>query len=279
MTKTKNKIHPICRWHGGKFYLQKWVVSHFPENYNEIDSYIEPFAGAASVYLNKQKQSWEMINDLDYGTYCMWRTVQTQCANFIDVLSKIECSNLKTSDAFEYMFSEAKANKDSVKGEFATAVNQFTLRRLSRGGMMKDFSWSTRTRGGQPETINAWENGIKNLAKIEKRLKNTVIMNQNALELLKTYNRPNILWYLDSPYLSQTRVSTKIYDCELSDNDHIKMAELVNANQGKFIISGYPSPLYDELYKGWRVVTKDIKNHSSQVKVKPIKTECLWLNY
>jgi len=60
---------------------------------------------------------------------------------------------------------------------------------------------------------------------------------------------------------------------------HIKLARVLNAVKGKVLLSGYYSPLYLKLYKGWNLHVKEIANHSSQSKNKERRLECLWTNF
>ena len=65
----------------------------------------------------------------------------------------------------------------------------------------------------------------------------------------------------------------------MSEDDHVRLASTLRGCEGRVVLSGYPSALYDELYRGWRVVSFDMPNHAAGARVKGREEECLWLNW
>lgn len=273
----KRKIlRPIVKIHGGKYYLWKHIVNYFPLNYTKLN-YVEPYIGAGSVFLNKEKSKVEIINDIDPGMIAIWRAIKADPVGFIDELLDIEykLSNfmLAKNDAFTKMRISNKNYNHNY------AINEYVLRRMSRGGLQKSFAKSRRLRGGKMGDLNAWNTSIKQLINVYDRVKSAIIYNVDALQIIQLFDDTKCLYYLDPPYLDETRVSKKAYEYEMDKTAHIKLLDLVTQCKSKIIISGYHSVLYSKALKNWNIIEKVIVNHSSQQKKKPTKVEVLWKNY
>ena len=263
-----NKLRPIFKCHGGKFYLRDWIISHFPKNYEELH-YIEGCGGAASVLLNKQPSKTETYNDADPNIAGIVKSL-IENENFIDLVRQVEYS--------EAQFIWSIYASEHIEGVMRF-VGELVRRRFSRGGMRKAYAWSERLRGGNPGDLNAWNTFLEQLPAIAKRLSKVEVTSLPVAQLFQERDSENTLWYIDPPYLPETRRSPQVYTKEMTKAEHIQLAEVLNTAKGKVIISGYQSPLYNAQYSGWSLKCKPIANHSSQSKTKQHRIECLWMNY
>ena len=62
----------------------------------------------------------------------------------------------------------------------------------------------------------------------------------------------------------------------MTDDDHAELAAVLSSIRGRAVLSGYRTPLYDELYDGWRRVDAPVRNAHS---VRRPRRESLWLNF
>jgi DNA adenine methylase len=262
------KLLPPSKRHGGKAYLARRIVSLMPEH----EVYIEPFCGMASVLLNKPRSRYEIISDVDEELINFLRVVQTNPHKLQGFLWAYKEYN-------ETTFIMSKSYRFNPLTPIESAGNFMAKTRMSRGGLGKDFSWSDRLRGGQPECVNAWERAIDDLPRISERLQGVWILCQDALDVVHRFGR-NALCYLDPPYLKETRTHKDAYKHEIDADYHEKMIVELNVFPAAIMISGYKSELYDSLLGHWWNRSEfSIANHSGQGKTKQRRTEIVYHNF
>jgi DNA adenine methylase len=273
MKQHQTRLRPPVKYHGGKFFLSEWIISHFPTH----KTYAEPFGGAASVLLNKTPSEVEIYSDLEYGIYNLMRVLKEHFFEFLEAIRNIKY------EKEEYLrMREIYRNSDKflALSEVEQAVITYSVKRMSRGGLCGTFCWSSRIYGeGIPGEEHSWLTMLDELPLICERLKNVKVHNLCWQEIVFLYDSPDTVYYLDPPYPKSTRVFKNAYRIEMTTEQHEVMASVLKTVKGKVLLSSYPSKLYDNLYGDWRCVTKSIPNHSSQEKIKPQKSEVLWMNF
>jgi len=262
------RIRPLVKYHGGKYYLSQWIISHFPEYY-ELMGYCEVFGGMFNTLLQKKQSVSEIIADINPDIHNLITIVKAFPDRFQKELSKLEYSK----ETFE------KYKTEKFKSRVGRAIQQYVIRRMSRGGMCKTFAWQNRTRGGKPGSINEWETSLKNIIRVSNRIQYVWIQLESFQQSLKNYDTPNTLFYLDPTYLHSTRTAKKVYNYEMDEQAHIDLLDILNKIKGKALVSGYASDLYNKKLKNWNRYEKNVVNHSGQNKRKNPRTEILWTNY
>lgn len=263
------------KWYGGKQYLADWIIAHFPPHTH----YVEPYFGGGAVFFAKPDHlvldHSEVINDINASLTNFWSVLQS------DLL-------------FEQFYRRVVATPMS-QAEFDTAMNFpcidnveravafFIKYRQSREGKAKTFATlsKNRIRRRMNEQASAWWSAIDGLDDAHTRLERVVILSDDALRIIRQEDSANTFFYLDPPYLHDTRVSSNDYEFEMSADAHEELLKLLTTIKGKFLLSGYHSKLYDDYTKAnnWVTNSKSIDVKCSNSKKKAIRQECLWMNY
>ena len=265
-------MQPI-KWHGGKSYLAPWIIDHFPSR-DLYTHYNEPFAGGLSVlFAHDPEGKSEAVNDLDGDLSNFWTVLARTPDRLIRALWGTPLSQSEFLEALK-----CKHDPDAVKR--ATAF--FIRYRQSRQGLGKDYCTpTTRTRRGMNENVSAWLTAVDGLPEAHQRLRRVEVRNMDAVKFIRLYDHERALFYLDPPYIHESRITTNAYKFEMDSDDHECLLECLTNIKGMFLLSGYPSDLYDRYAtaNGWQVSSREIDNKSSSKKVKDKKTEVLWRNY
>jgi DNA adenine methylase len=289
---TAVKTQPI-KWHGGKSYLANWIISLMPARCKKPNApspddpgwlhYVEAFFGGGAVLLAQDPEGIsEVVNDLNYELTNFWCCLQTHEA-FAEFSRRVLAIPVSQPE-FEGADVEPPLTFDEIGGMTALAVNFFIRSRQSRQGLRRDFNTLSRnrTRGGMNEQASSWLGAIDGLPDVHRRLRRVVIMNDDAMKVIKQQDGPRTLFYCDPPYLHDTRTSTGEYgEQEMSEADHSRLLKTLLEIKGRFMLSGYHSALYDGVAKSanWQCHEREIDNKASSAKVKEKKTECVWTNY
>jgi DNA adenine methylase len=280
-TKAKRKSSPISKirskkliafgWYGGKFSHLKWLLPLLPECHH----YCEPFGGSAAVILNRKPALIETYNDLDGEVVNFFRVLREQQEELIRKISLTPFSREEFSIA-----CELDPNIEDIERarRFYIRARQVRTGLAQRASLGRWANCKDTSRAGMSGVISRWLGGVKQLDNIAERLIRVQIENRPAIEVIKLYDSPQTLFYCDPPYLHETRGDTSSYGFEMTDEDHTKLAQILNNVTGKVAISNYQCELMDKLYPSphWNKHFADYKTiHSTKDK----RQEVLWTNY
>jgi DNA adenine methylase len=252
---------PALRWFGGKWRLGPWIVGHLPPH----DAYCELYGGAASVLLRKPPAKLETWNDL-HG----------RLVNFFTVLRSRPDELVRALELTPYARAEYEQAREVAADPLEDARRFYVLAQQGRVGAATRSCRSGWRYECEPTrgSVVADEFAVTvHLRAIAERLKHVQVEQDEALAVLRRYDRATTLHYVDPPYVIAARRSWDRYAHELDSDGHRALAETLHAARGMVVLSGYPSALYDDLYGAWAQVDR-----AEQIDSGRHVTERLWFN-
>jgi DNA adenine methylase len=261
-------VTPPFAYFGGKTTLAPKIASLLPDH----DHYVEPFAGSLAVLLAKQVSKFETVNDLDGDLMTFWRVLRDRPADLARVCALTPHSRAELDLAADL----------DVADEVECARRVWVRLTQSRSHSLTGSGWKySQHLGINPNRIphsaylDAYAHRIEAAA---KRLKRVSLECRDAREIIRDYGQHSgVCLYVDPPYLGSARGATiSRYRCEMTGDDaHRELADALRACKASVVLSGYASPLYQELFDGW---------HQTVLKGPPAlsgdndRTEVLWSN-
>ena len=257
-------------WYGGKFVHLNFILPHLPA---DAEHFCDVYGGSAAVLINRPPAAVETYNDLD-----------SELVNFFRVLRDQPDALVRQIGLTPFSREElAKACAPERGLDALERARRFYVRaRQTRTGLAQTSSegrWAhclLTSRAGMAGAVSRWLGAVEGLPEIVQRLQRVQIENAPALEVIARYDTTKTLFYLDPPYVHRSRGDVEAYGHEMTDHDHRQLAALLHDIKGRAVLSGYRSPLYDELFATWHRVDADEKLCNSS---KGKRTESLWMNF
>ncbi len=245
---------------GGKSLLAGKIVSKMPEH----TCYCEVFAGAAWLLFRKEESKVEIINDINTDLVTLYRVVKHHLEEFIRYLKWI----LVARDEFERF----KAENPETLTDIQRAVRFYYLLKTGYASRIKNPTFSVAPSGKPRFNLLRIE---EELSSVHIRLSRVYVENMHYADLIRRFDRPETLFYVDPPYYGyEDYYGEGIFNRE----DFKTLRDLLAAIEGKFILSINDMPEIRELYKGFHVEKADTMYTSSKNGNKRV-SELLIMNY
>lgn len=235
-------LAPPIPYFGGKQRLAAWITGQFPRH----EHYVEPYGGSLAVLLAKPQSAHETVNDLDQYLITFWRVLREQPAELERVCALTPHSRVEQQQA-----NVIEHPVDLSELEIARRV--WVQLTQGRGAVATStgLRYYSRPVGGtsMPDYLRGY---VARIAPAAERLRQVSLECRPALDVIADYGQhPEVLLYVDPPYLGSTRSSGGYRHEMKAEADHRELASALHACRAAVVLSGYASDLYDDLYADW----------------------------
>ena len=247
------------------------LLAEMPEH----ETYVEAFGGAGQLLFAKPSQSSlvEVYNDINSDLVALFDLFQDKPA-FIEFHKKLKDSLYSREKFYEYRVTWNQ-QEDHIE-----RIRQWYIVMNQNFGMhigQRTPSWGYGK--NKKSSAKLFKKRVDLLPLMKDRWRDVHIENLDWREILEKYDGKNTLFYLDPPYVIESRVDTR-YDHEMTDQDHKELIEKIQELEGKVMLSGYEHPIYEELK--WKKKSFNVPCHSASsasTGTRPTRKEILWKNY
>lgn len=243
-------VSPL-RYPGGKLKVVDYLKQLLEVNDLCGGTYIEPYAGGASVALSLlySKHAGRIkINDIDRSIYAFWYCV----LNETEALCRMISDTSVTMENWHAQH-EVQRKKDTID-LLSLGFSTFFLNRTNRSGIL-----SGGVIGGKDQTGEFKMDARFNKADLIERIERVAgyadlieLTSMDAVVLIKRYKRApaaKTFCYLDPPYYVKGQ---DLYLNYYRDEDHQDIAKAIKKFKGQWIISYDAVDFISELYKDYR---------------------------
>lgn len=253
------------KYYGAKHYMLKHILKRIPAH----SRYVEVFGGSAKVLLNKEPVPFETYNDTNKAIFNLFRWLQQDFEGFQRLAQLTLCHELNVTSPDE---------EDCMEDSLKNAVKFYARLHQSFMGSGNNFSISVnRLRRNVPENISSWLNKVDNLETIYRRLSQVQFLCRDFSSIFETFKgNSDTFFYVDPPYVLDTRQQKKVYQSELTNEQHEQLVNYLLSLGSPCLVSGYQHPIYQKLESNGYTLEQFLIESPNR---KETKVECLWRNY
>lgn len=252
----KDAINSPFRYAGGKFYARKLILEHIPPH----NTYIEAFAGGASIFFSKPKVEHNHLNDIDDELMNVLITIRDYPQDLMDFIkvrpkeiSRIPKGLLNGTAIGEPLPASKELhtffkNVYKPRNDIERAGRWFYLNRTSYSGIMnlQNMYWGYGDKYSmQPKN---WD---KNIIRTNEKLQDVQLTNLD-FEMVIDNAPDGAFLFIDPPYFNADQ--DKFYQHFFSKDDHYRLLECLRRNNHrlKLFITYDNTPKIRELYAWMR---------------------------
>ena len=240
---------PPAPYLGGKRRLASRIIERIA--LIQHTTYVEPFCGMGGVFLRRPfRAKAEVINDLSQDVANLFRVLQRHYVAFMDMLRW----QLTSRAEFEQLI---RAAPDSLT-DLERAARFLYLQRTAFGGKIEGRHFGVSPT--EPGRFDVGRLAII-LEHVHARLAGVIIERLSYVDLLRRYDRPGTLFYLDPPYWGNEADYGPASFCR---TDFSALATQLASLQGRFILSMNDLPEVRDVFAAFELeaVTTDYSINS-----------------
>jgi DNA adenine methylase len=210
-------MYSPIRYCGGKLYARKLILPLLPLH----TTYIEPFAGGASIFFAKNKAKNNILNDLDNELMCCYKAIQRMPKELSSLLE-----GCIADAATHKMYKEQDT---SLLSELETAARYYYLNRTSFSGIMTKSKMYFAYDEVYSKHPRVW---AKTIEEASLKLQNVQFLNLDFEHIIDSAPNDSLL-FIDPPYYNVTK---NLYKHEFEAIDHKRLYDCIIRNIGRLKI-------------------------------------------
>lgn len=244
-------------------------------------------AGGLSLFLSLDPVGVaEIINDKDCLLMAFWRIFQDDWLyeQFCRRVAMTPFSEVTWREAQQYIATaEQRGAPETREDVLETGLAIFILSRFSLAANTNSFApvSTGRLRRQMNEQVSAYLSAVDGLPQVRQRLIRCLLLCRDLLGAIQHADHADTFFYIDPPFLPETRVTKKLYRHEMTSEQHQELLDRLATIKGRFLLCSYPSSMYTQAINqnGWYFHDKYIDNKASKQRVKPQMVARCIMNY